>query len=127
MNGTYLTDARIKDYFIRYYKRLKIKVDLSFLLYYNINMKGGNDVERKSKYLYSKPDSKGLVMTFEYRGRQYDVIRSFIYPTTESTQHREEQQHIDMAIEREEYAKAHPQDTDSGKIPQEFWDMIRIK
>ena len=84
-------------------------------------------MERKGKYLYSKPGEKGLVMTFEYRGKTYSVIRAFTYPEYEGDQHRKEQERIDSEIEHEEYLKAHPQSPDSCKIPQSFWDLISNK
>ena len=53
----------------------------------------------KAKYCYSNPHEKGLEMWFEYRSKQYSIIRSSTYPESEKRQHEDEQQKIDIFLD----------------------------
>jgi hypothetical protein len=66
---------------------------------------GIKEVDKKSKYLFSKTtEHRDLEMFFEYKGKQYSIIRGMLY-TPEYLQHKIEQDKIDTIIEKQEKQK----------------------
>jgi hypothetical protein len=57
---------------------------------------------KKSKYIGSNPNEKGLEMWFEYKGIKYSVIRAFTYPVPEAKQHKEAKEIIEKALRRKD-------------------------